>query len=66
MAKLFEGGEAGGTHCAVPTCRQPNPKLYDERTELYFCDRGCFTEYVAKNPEDFAEWYAGLNLHELD
>lgn len=52
--------------CDNPYCRQPNPKLYDERTELYFCDKECLTEYFVENPEGFIGWYSEMNVHDVD
>lgn len=55
-----------GAICAVPSCSHLNPQLYDERNEWYFCDWDCFVEFVAENPEEFAEYYADMNVYETE
>lgn len=62
---LIGNAEEGTTVCAVPSCRQPNPKLYDEYEERYFCDDYCLVDYVAENPEEFAYYYGKNNTYEL-
>lgn len=52
--------------CALLSCYSLNPRLYDERVERYFCDIDCFTEFVAENPEEFADYYARLNIHIIE
>lgn len=53
-----------GARCAVPSCSHINPQLYDDLGERYFCDWFCFVEYVAENAEEFAKYYADLNVYE--
>lgn len=65
MAKLSQG-EDERNHCALSSCLYANPKLYDDRTELCFCDTECFTEYLVENPDDFVEGYAELYLYETN
>lgn len=52
--------------CAVASCQQPKPKLYDDRKQLHFCDRQCLMEFFLENPEEFLDWYADLNIYETD
>jgi len=47
-------------------CGIPSPRLYDERTELYFCDVGCFNDHFAEQHEDYSKWYRRLNVYEID
>lgn len=62
----MKGAEHSEDKCAVPSCSQPNPKIYDERTELTFCDTICLIDYIAQYPEEFAEWYIDLYISEND
>lgn len=58
---------AEGTRlCAVPSCRQPKPKLYDEYKERYFCDDACLVDYVAEYAEEFADYYGEINVYKLE
>lgn len=49
--------------CEVPSCGSPNPKLYDDNFEIYYCDMECLATYIAENPDLFAKWYAGLCIY---
>lgn len=66
MARLFDkGAEDDGAKCAVRSCRHEKPTLYDERTELYYCDDVCFENYMVENIYDVLDWYAGINLYDI-
>lgn len=52
-------------HCAVASCNSPNPQLYDDNFEQYYCDSECLATYIAENPDRVAEWYARLNVYEV-
>ena len=52
--------------CYLPSCSAAHPQIYDERTEQYFCDIDCLTEYFAENPDDFVEWYARMNVQIIE
>jgi len=48
------------------TCGIPSPRLYDERTELYFCDTDCFNDHFSEHHEEYSKWYRRMNVHEVD
>ena len=69
MSRLFFKGEYGVSpeEPTCSSCGNPNPKLYDEYTELTFCDHECFVEWFFEQEADnYARKLAYENLHEID
>lgn len=65
MPRLFFKDVPAVQICAA--CGNPSPKLYDEYTELTFCDRACFIEwFIEQEADNYARKLAYENLHEIE
>lgn len=65
MARLFFGDIPADPTCSA--CGLSNPKLYDVKKEISFCDTDCFVEsFVINEAEDYAKRIADDRLTEID